>query len=191
MDWSSSVIESGGGLLWPRQWTGAGGGVHKQLDSLINWITMNLATKPLYHEPSNFMPCLFWSSEFMTYSTRLQLTSPAWCETKVSTCPRSSRRRVCKLMRKAPQHSRAQVHLTFPCIWTARVACFFPEVSEFDFRQLGSRLSCGFSWLSLVPPGKGKGRGKVVPVLLLTENHAMKACWGSGGIAQLIIWPRQ
>jgi hypothetical protein len=33
---------------------------------------------------------------------------------------------------------------------------------------------------------KGKGKGKV-PVLLLTEHHAMKACWESGGIAPLIL----
>jgi hypothetical protein len=25
---------------------------------------------------------------------------------------------------------------------------------------------------------KGKGKGKVVSVLPLTEHHAMKACWG-------------
>jgi hypothetical protein len=31
--------------------------------------------------------------------------------------------------------------------------------------------------------------GKVVPVFL-TEHHAMKAYWGSGGIAPLILWPR-
>jgi hypothetical protein len=29
--------------------------------------------------------------------------------------------------------------------------------------------------------------GKVVPVLFLTEHHAMKAYWGSGGIAPSII----
>jgi hypothetical protein len=28
---------------------------------------------------------------------------------------------------------------------------------------------------------------KVVPVLLLTEHHAMMAYWGSGGIAPLIL----
>jgi hypothetical protein len=28
---------------------------------------------------------------------------------------------------------------------------------------------------------------EVVPVLLLTEHHAMKAYWGSGGIAPLIL----
>jgi len=27
--------------------------------------------------------------------------------------------------------------------------------------------------------GKGKGKGKVAPVLLLTEHHAMKAYWGT------------
>jgi len=27
----------------------------------------------------------------------------------------------------------------------------------------------------------GKGKGKTVPVLPLTEHHAMKAYWGSGG----------
>jgi hypothetical protein len=30
---------------------------------------------------------------------------------------------------------------------------------------------------------KKKGTGKVAPVLFLTEHHAMKAYWGSGGIA--------
>jgi hypothetical protein len=34
---------------------------------------------------------------------------------------------------------------------------------------------------------KCKGKGQVVPVLLLTEHHAMKAYWGSGGIAPLIL----
>jgi len=29
--------------------------------------------------------------------------------------------------------------------------------------------------------------GKVVPVILLTEHHAMKAYWGSEGIAPLIL----
>jgi hypothetical protein len=29
--------------------------------------------------------------------------------------------------------------------------------------------------------GKCKGKGKVVPVLSLTEHHAMEAYWGSGG----------
>jgi hypothetical protein len=32
-------------------------------------------------------------------------------------------------------------------------------------------------------------KGKVVPVLL-TEHHAMKTYWGSGGIAQLILRAR-
>jgi hypothetical protein len=32
----------------------------------------------------------------------------------------------------------------------------------------------------------GRG-GKVVPVLLLTEHHAMKAYWGSGGTAPAIL----
>jgi hypothetical protein len=32
-----------------------------------------------------------------------------------------------------------------------------------------------------------KGKGKVVPVLFLTEHHAMKAYWGSGGIAPFIL----
>jgi hypothetical protein len=32
-----------------------------------------------------------------------------------------------------------------------------------------------------------KGKGKVVPVLFLTEHHAMKAYWGSGGIVPLIL----
>jgi hypothetical protein len=33
----------------------------------------------------------------------------------------------------------------------------------------------------------GKVKVKVVPVLLLTEHHAVKAYWGSGGMAQLIL----
>jgi hypothetical protein len=32
-----------------------------------------------------------------------------------------------------------------------------------------------------------KVKGKVVPVLFVTEYHAMKAYWGSGGIAPLIL----
>jgi len=32
-----------------------------------------------------------------------------------------------------------------------------------------------------------KGKGKVVPVLFLTEHHAMKAYWSSGGIALRIL----
>jgi len=36
---------------------------------------------------------------------------------------------------------------------------------------------------------KGKCKGKVVPVLL-TEQHAIKAYWGSGGITVRILWPR-
>jgi hypothetical protein len=35
--------------------------------------------------------------------------------------------------------------------------------------------------------GKGKGKGKVVPVLFLTEYHAMKAYWGSGSIVPHIL----
>jgi hypothetical protein len=38
-------------------------------------------------------------------------------------------------------------------------------------------------------PDTVKVKGKVVPVFL-TEHHAMKAYWGSGGIAPLILWPR-
>jgi hypothetical protein len=33
--------------------------------------------------------------------------------------------------------------------------------------------------------GKGKGKGKLVPVLL-TEHHAMKTYWGSGFIAPFV-----
>jgi hypothetical protein len=29
--------------------------------------------------------------------------------------------------------------------------------------------------------------GKVVPVLFLTEHHAMKVYWGSGGIAPIVL----
>jgi hypothetical protein len=34
-----------------------------------------------------------------------------------------------------------------------------------------------------------KGKGEVVPVFL-TEHHAMKTYWGSGGIAPRILWPQ-
>jgi hypothetical protein len=34
---------------------------------------------------------------------------------------------------------------------------------------------------------KGKGKANVVPVLLVAEYHAMKAYWGSGSIAPLIL----
>jgi hypothetical protein len=36
-------------------------------------------------------------------------------------------------------------------------------------------------------PGPVKLRGKVVPVHFLTEHHAKKAYWGSGGIAPFIL----
>jgi len=36
----------------------------------------------------------------------------------------------------------------------------------------------------------GKAKGKVVPVFLLTEHHAMKAYWGSRSIAPFILRPR-
>jgi hypothetical protein len=32
-----------------------------------------------------------------------------------------------------------------------------------------------------------KGKGKVVPVFFLAEQHAMKAYWGSGVIAPIIL----
>jgi hypothetical protein len=32
-----------------------------------------------------------------------------------------------------------------------------------------------------------KGKGKIVPVLFLTEHHAMQAYWGNGGIAPRIL----
>jgi hypothetical protein len=32
-----------------------------------------------------------------------------------------------------------------------------------------------------------KGKGKVVPAFFLTESHATKAYWGSGGIAPRIL----
>jgi hypothetical protein len=38
-----------------------------------------------------------------------------------------------------------------------------------------------------VSPIKRKVKGKIVPVLFLTEHHAMRAYWGSGGIATLIL----
>jgi len=34
---------------------------------------------------------------------------------------------------------------------------------------------------------KVKGKGGVVPFILLTKHHATKAYWGSGGIAPLIL----
>jgi len=34
---------------------------------------------------------------------------------------------------------------------------------------------------------KGKAKGKVVPLLFLTEQHPVKAYWGSGSIASLIL----
>jgi len=34
---------------------------------------------------------------------------------------------------------------------------------------------------------KVKGKGKVFPVLTLTEHHAMKAYWGSGGTVPPIL----
>jgi hypothetical protein len=39
---------------------------------------------------------------------------------------------------------------------------------------------------SSVMQGKGKGKGKVVPVFL-TKHHAMTVYWGSAGIAPRIV----
>jgi hypothetical protein len=39
----------------------------------------------------------------------------------------------------------------------------------------------------LILHDKGKGKCKVVPVLLLTEHHAMSAYWGSGITAPPIL----
>jgi hypothetical protein len=33
-------------------------------------------------------------------------------------------------------------------------------------------------------------KSEVVPVPFVTKHHAMKAYWGSGGIAPRILWPR-
>jgi hypothetical protein len=41
---------------------------------------------------------------------------------------------------------------------------------------------------STKPSANGVLEGEVVPVLL-TKHHAMKAYWGSGGIATLILLP--
>jgi hypothetical protein len=37
------------------------------------------------------------------------------------------------------------------------------------------------------PVGYLKVKGKVVPVLILSEHHAIKAYWESGGIVSLIL----
>jgi hypothetical protein len=37
------------------------------------------------------------------------------------------------------------------------------------------------------PQLAGKGKGKVVPVLLLTEHHATNAYWESEGLAPLVL----
>jgi hypothetical protein len=40
----------------------------------------------------------------------------------------------------------------------------------------------------IIDKGKGKGKGIIVPVLsFLTDHHAMKAYWVSGGIAPRIL----
>jgi len=47
-------------------------------------------------------------------------------------------------------------------------------------------------WLTMGQNARVKlleSKGKVVPVLLLTEYHAMKTYWGSGGIAPHILDP--
>jgi hypothetical protein len=35
-----------------------------------------------------------------------------------------------------------------------------------------------FTQLNALQHTKAKGKGKVIPVLFLTEHHTMKACWG-------------
>jgi hypothetical protein len=64
------------------------------------------------------------------------------------------------------------------------------------FNVILSSTSRSHKWsLSLGFPTKTnnykKGKGKVVPVLFLTEQHAMKAYWTSGGITTLILRPLQ
>jgi hypothetical protein len=51
----------------------------------------------------------------------------------------------------------------------------------FCYVTLRSSLACLFQRLSEIISSL-KGKGKVVPVLFLTEHHFMKAYWGSGCI---------
>jgi len=48
-------------------------------------------------------------------------------------------------------------------------------------------LKGGYHFGNLGAESKCKDKGKVVPVLFLTEHGAMKAYWGSGGIAPHIV----
>jgi hypothetical protein len=56
-----------------------------------------------------------------------------------------------------------------------------PQVN--DEPQVGHDRVLFNSYIFIV----GKGKGIVVPVLFVTEHHAMKAYWGSGGIAPFIL----
>jgi hypothetical protein len=57
--------------------------------------------------------------------------------------------------------------------------------------QIFSSLLCQIptvlpEWGTCIPPLKNV-KGKVVPVLFLTEHNTMKAYWGSGGVAPCIL----
>jgi hypothetical protein len=43
------------------------------------------------------------------------------------------------------------------------------------------------TWIINIPTNIVNVKGKVVPLRFLIEHHEMKAYWGSGGIAQLIL----
>jgi len=59
---------------------------------------------------------------------------------------------------------------------------------EVHFRNSGSDVACSAKYVTVQNfiGKKVKVEGKVVSVLL-TEHHAMKAYWGSGGIAPCIL----
>jgi hypothetical protein len=69
--------------------------------------------------------------------------------------------------------------------WTVR---FFISNMFLKF-VLGSIINAGKRFLKLlkVRNSKGKGRVKLKLSLCLAKHHAMKAYWGSGGIAPRIL----
>jgi hypothetical protein len=52
--------------------------------------------------------------------------------------------------------------------------------------KLGAMMTSNYTKLKQLQQ-TSKGKGKVVPMIFLTEHHAMKAYWGSIGIAPRIL----
>jgi hypothetical protein len=65
--------------------------------------------------------------------------------------------------------------------WSAYCVHLYPQYNKLNIEWIVLVL-----FIEITLTSNLKGKGKVVPVLL-TKHHAMKAYWGSGGIAPLIL----